>query len=47
MTSSALTLTSVADWYNCFGRISAGIFEMSLEYEDSILIRKFLNTVCG
>jgi hypothetical protein len=46
MTSSALMLSSVADWYRRFG-INARIFEISLEYEDSILTQKNLKIVCG
>jgi len=41
----SLTLSSVAGSYKCFGRISARIFEISLENEDSTLIRNILRTV--
>jgi hypothetical protein len=40
MTSSALTPSSVADWYKRFGGFSARIFVIFFEFEDSTLIRK-------
>jgi hypothetical protein len=46
MTSSALTPSSVADWYKRFGGFSARIFVISFEFEDSTLIRKILKSVC-
>ena len=37
----------MADWCKCFGPISARVFEISLQYEDSTLIRKEkLKTEC-